>query len=225
MNRLFGTLAALILTATLSSCASSDGQADKETHVIPQQTTGAITLTLPAGTTAESLSALKVPLVQIKQSMTVSDSALKGGSQTAPGGTSEQTTKPETSLDLDAPVSGPDIPSIPGLPDNPDTPDKPTLPIDPDPDPDPTVPEYTKRFHHTTTGSSDGGKSLVMCPGDKVIYDSCSSAGVNIPYHGLDTGRIVYWNMNAVPRGDILCKKDGVTYRYQADSMMVMGSC
>ena len=94
---------------------------------------------------------------------------------------------------------------------------------DPDPDPDPDI--DPSRFHHTTTGSSDGGKSLVMCPGQTVNFDSCDVGGVNIPFHGYDDGRETYWNMFQVPIGDIVCVKDGMSYTYRADEVIVFGQC
>ena len=71
-------------------------------------------------------------------------------------------------------------------------------------------------FHHTQSGSvHDGGTSLVMCPGQDLRFDSCNVNGVNIPYHGLDDGRITYWNMNATPVGEFIeCEKGGVKYKY-----------
>lgn len=91
-----------------------------------------------------------------------------------------------------------------------------------------SVPEatsYTSRFHHTTTGSSDGGKSLVLCPGQVMNFDKCEADGVSIPFHGYDTGRVIYWNMTRVPRGDINCVKDGKSYKYRADKTLVYGDC
>jgi len=91
-----------------------------------------------------------------------------------------------------------------------------------------SVPEatgYESRFHHTTTGSSDGGKSLVLCPGQVMDFEKCTSDGVSIPFHGYDTGRVIYWNMTKVPKGDIDCVKDGKSYKYRADSVLVYGDC
>ena len=85
--------------------------------------------------------------------------------------------------------------------------------------------EYETKYHHTTTGSSDGGKSLVLCPGQVIKFDKCTSGGVNIPFHGHDTGRVVYWNMSKEPEGDILCEKDGRVYKYRADKTIVYGDC
>ena len=90
------------------------------------------------------------------------------------------------------------------------------------------VPEagsYETRFHHTTTGSSDGGKSLVLCPGQVMNFERCESDGVSIPFHGYDTGRVIYWNMTKVPKGDINCVKDGKGYKYRADRTLVYGDC
>jgi len=84
---------------------------------------------------------------------------------------------------------------------------------------------YETKFHHTTTGSSDGGKSVVLCPGQTIDFDKCSASGVDIPFHGYDTGRIIYWNMKQVPAGDIICTKGGKTYRYRADKTIVYGDC
>ena len=89
----------------------------------------------------------------------------------------------------------------------------------------PEATEYESKFHHTSTGSSDGGKSLVLCPGQVMNFDKCSVGNVDIPYHGTDKGRQSYWNMSEEPRGDIVCVKNGKSYRYKANSVMVNGSC
>jgi hypothetical protein len=95
-------------------------------------------------------------------------------------------------------------------------------------EPDPPEEElpYETKFHHTTTGSSDGGKSLVMCPGQDENFDACYCGNERIPYHGLDTGRIIYWSMFSEPKGDIVCvDRQGKKYRYKADKKTVYGSC
>ncbi len=92
-------------------------------------------------------------------------------------------------------------------------------------EPEPEATGYASEFHHTTTASSDGGKSLVMCPGHVPNFDRCSVGDVDIPYHGYDKGRVSYWNMEEEPRGDIICVKNGKSYRYRADSTIVYGSC
>ena len=89
----------------------------------------------------------------------------------------------------------------------------------------PPEPKDTNHFHHTTTASSDGGKSLVMCPGHVPNFDKCSVGDTDIPYHGYDHGRVIYWNMFEEPSGDIICVKDGNSYRYRANSTIVFGSC
>lgn len=99
----------------------------------------------------------------------------------------------------------------------------PVMATESEPEPEPT--EYAYKFHHTTTGSSDGGKSLVLCPGQVMNFDSCSVGSVDIPYHGKDNGRHTYWNMFEEPSGDIVCVKNGKSYKYKADSMIVDGSC
>jgi len=90
---------------------------------------------------------------------------------------------------------------------------------------EPKVTEYASKFHHTSTGSSDGGKSLVLCPGQVMNFDKCSVGDIDIPYHGLDKGRVSYWNMREEPRGDIVCVKNGKGYKYKANSVKVEGSC
>ena len=90
---------------------------------------------------------------------------------------------------------------------------------------EPRATGYASKFHHTSTGSSDGGKSLVLCPGQVPNFDKCSVGNIDIPYHGSDDGRVIYWNIREVPRGDIVCVKNGKSYKYKADSMMVEGSC
>ena len=89
----------------------------------------------------------------------------------------------------------------------------------------PRVTGYESKFHHTATGSSDGGKSLVLCPGQVMNFDECSVGSVDIPYHGSDDGRVIYWNMREEPRGDIVCVKNGKSYKYKANSTMVDGNC
>ena len=84
---------------------------------------------------------------------------------------------------------------------------------------------YETWFHHTTTGSIDGGKSLVLCPGQRMDFNRCTAGGRAIPFHGYDEGRVIYWNMYEVPGGDIVCVKNNKTYRYRADSTVVYGSC
>ena len=97
----------------------------------------------------------------------------------------------------------------------------PVIPVEPDEDELP----YETKFHHTTTGSSDGGKSLVMCPGQKMNFDHCECNGITIPFHGYDEGRETYWEMFKVPKGDIICVKDGKKYRYKANRVKVDGKC
>ena len=89
----------------------------------------------------------------------------------------------------------------------------------------PEATEYSSKFHHTATGSSDGGKSLVLCPGQVMNFDECSVGNVDIPYHGSDDGRVIYWNISEEPAGDIICVKNKKSYKYKADSMMVDGDC
>ena len=91
--------------------------------------------------------------------------------------------------------------------------------------PEPEVSRYESRFHHTTTASSDGGKSLVLCPGQRIGFDRCESNGVEIPRHSDDHNRETYWNMFEEPRGDIVCVKDGKSYRYKADAPVLFGDC
>lgn len=84
---------------------------------------------------------------------------------------------------------------------------------------------YETRFHHTATGSSDGGKALVLCPGQVMNFDRCYVGDVTIPYHGTDEGRIIYWNTQRDPSGDIHCVKGSQSYKYKADRVMVFGDC
>ena len=91
--------------------------------------------------------------------------------------------------------------------------------------PEPEVTRYESRFHHTTTASSDGGKSLVLCPGQRIGFDRCESNGVDIPRHSDDHNRETYWNMFEEPRGDIVCVKDGKSYRYKANAPVLFGDC
>jgi hypothetical protein len=116
-------------------------------------------------------------------------------------------------------------------------PTKPAAPSAPVPVPDPPadIPPandpmtYETRFHHTQTGGPDGGKSMVMCPGQRMEFDRCTSDGVTIPFHGFDEGRELYWNMGAEPKGDITCTKGDKTYVYPASTPdargFVWGKC
>jgi len=121
-----------------------------------------------------------------------------------------------------------DLAELPKITD-PDVEPGPEATVTPDPTPSVPIvkPEPTKtRFHHTTTGSSDGGKSLVMCPDETTIFDKCSAGSTDIPYHGKDNGRIIYWNMFEVPVGDIICTDGaGKLYYYKADKEIVYGKC
>lgn len=125
--RLFINLTLLFgLAIVLSSCAQSPGNADKETHVIPQQSTGAVTITLPTPSdnpgVAPAVYHFHTPIVSITQEMTVEDAMLQGGDQEAKGGEAKQSTKPVLTVPVD--VDGipedflpPDIlPELPGLP-------------------------------------------------------------------------------------------------------------
>ncbi|WP_136808534.1 hypothetical protein [Desulfosediminicola flagellatus] len=88
---------------------------------------------------------------------------------------------------------------------------------------------YQTRYHHTHTGGKDPGKSLVLCPGQKIYFEKCTSNGVNIPFHGYDhdlsVPRMTYWNMSYSGKGDIVCTLKGKTYRYPANSTQVNGDC
>lgn len=85
-------------------------------------------------------------------------------------------------------------------------------------------------FHHTTTASSDGGKSLVLCPGDNMEFDKVWCGRHTIPRHNDDNGRHTWWNgrRGAEPDGDIFAKKGNKVYRFPAsrkDRGIVYGSC
>jgi len=98
-------------------------------------------------------------------------------------------------------------------------------PIEPDYEiPDP-VSGYETDFHHTQTDGPDGGKSLIMCPGQYMNFDSVTCAGVNIPFHEYDEGRETYWNMTQAPAGDIVAVKNGKVYTYPANDTFNWGSC
>ena len=81
---------------------------------------------------------------------------------------------------------------------------------------------YETRFHHTTEGSSDGGKSLVLCPGQEMDFEKCSAGDTVLARHD-DDGREGYWKMTAEPAGDIVCTKDGTSYRYKSGEKMFEG--
>jgi hypothetical protein len=66
---------------------------------------------------------------------------------------------------------------------------------------------------------------LVLCPGQRMDFDRCSANGIGIPFHGYDKGRVSYWNMRKEPAGDIVCVKDGRSYRYKADRRTLYGRC
>jgi hypothetical protein len=97
--------------------------------------------------------------------------------------------------------------------------EEPVTPAEPEDIP-PATPEdplaYETRFHHTQTAGPDKGKSLVLCPGQTMQFDSCTSDGVKIPWHGYGDGRETYWNMTEEPKGDILCRKGDNLYLYPA---------
>ena len=85
--------------------------------------------------------------------------------------------------------------------------------------------DYYQRYHHTTSGSVDGGTSIVLCPGQAKIFDTCSVNGVNIPYVGKDEGRYAWWNMRQVLKGDMICTGNGKTYKFIADLPFRAGFC
>lgn len=85
--------------------------------------------------------------------------------------------------------------------------------------------KYESKFHHTTTGSSDGGKSLVLCPRQSMNFSSCKTGKVKIPRHDSDKGRETYWNMKQEPVGDIICVKNGKSYKYKANKKVLYGKC
>lgn len=97
----------------------------------------------------------------------------------------------------------------------------------------PATPEeplaYETKFHHTQSSGPDGGKSLVLCQGQRMDFDKCVSDGVTIPRHSDGDGRETYWHMSKEPKGDIACTKDGKTYLYPAstpdDRGFVWGKC
>lgn len=91
-------------------------------------------------------------------------------------------------------------------------------------DPSPKAP-YQTMFHHTTTGYKDGGKSLVLCPGQEVIFDECTVGKTLIPLHGKDENRLIYWNMKEVPTGDIVCTIADKSYQFLANEPFVAGKC
>ncbi len=94
---------------------------------------------------------------------------------------------------------------------------------------EPTEPSdiiYGTRHHHTTWGSSDGGKSLVLCPGQEKLFTRCYVGMVPIPFHGTDNGRYIWWNMSLKPAGDIICVgKDGKKYGFKSDQKVQRGNC
>ena len=90
-------------------------------------------------------------------------------------------------------------------------PEEPVAPADPA---DPIA--YETRFHHTQTAGPDSGKSLVLCPGQRMDFDKCTSNGIVIPRHKDGDGRETYWNMSKEPDGDILCVKGDKQYLYPA---------
>jgi hypothetical protein len=104
-------------------------------------------------------------------------------------------------------------------------PEEPVAPAEPS---DP-IASYETRFHHTQTAGPDSGKSLVLCPGQRMDFDQCVSGGVEIPRHKDGDGRETYWAMDKEPDDDIRCTKDGKTYLYPAtitDSRgFVWGKC
>ncbi len=88
---------------------------------------------------------------------------------------------------------------------------------------------YEIRFHHTTFDpghTKDGGKSLVLCPGDDRKDLKCAVGDVPIRFHGISEERASYWNMTESPTGDISCVDGGgKTYKYKSDKTINYGSC
>ena len=114
------------------------------------------------------------------------------------------------------PVAAPEAPAAPAEPVSPSEPNTEEL-------------TYETKFHHTQTNGPDPGKSLVMCPGQRMDFDRCSVGGVVIPRHADGDGRETYWNMKEEPEGDIVCTKGDKKYLYPAtitDSRgFVWGDC
>ena len=106
---------------------------------------------------------------------------------------------------------------------------KPDEPVVKEADIPPQIFAYETKFHHTQTAGPDKGKSLVLCEGQTMQFDSCTSDAVKIPWHGYGDGRETYWNMTEEPKGDIVCKKGDKTYVYPAtdvdDRGFTWGKC
>lgn len=81
------------------------------------------------------------------------------------------------------------------------------------------------RHHHTTWASSDKGKSIVLCPGDSTQFDECHVGSVDIPFHGYDTERKIWWNMWEEPAGDIECTLGDTKYTFKSDQAVNYGNC
>ncbi len=78
---------------------------------------------------------------------------------------------------------------------------------------------------HTQTNGTDGGQSLVMCSGVTEVFEKCSAGGVDIPYHGLDEGRIAYWNMSEYSYDSIVCQLNGTSYTFPVGEGVLKGNC
>jgi hypothetical protein len=123
----------------------------------------------------------------------------------------------------------PVVPSVaPPAAEEPVAPTEPVIPSEPT-EPNTGELTYETKFHHTQTNGPDPGKSLVMCPGQRMDFDRCTSNGVVIPRHKDGDGRETYWNMTEEPEGDIVCTKGDKKYLYPAtitDSRgFVWGDC
>jgi hypothetical protein len=82
-------------------------------------------------------------------------------------------------------------------------------------------------FHHTQlNGATDGGVSLVLCPGDDNRGFKCSQGDINVPYHGTDKVRVAYWNMRESGTGAIVCIDGDKTYSFKTVNTEVhKGKC
>ncbi len=76
------------------------------------------------------------------------------------------------------------------------------------------------KYHHTQWNHpKDGGKSLVLCPGEKKLFSRCWVGTVSIPYHDNGAPRHSWWNMKQAPAGDINClDKDGKYHVFKSSN-------
>ena len=86
-------------------------------------------------------------------------------------------------------------------------------------------------YHHTHLNGSDGGVSLVLCPGDSRRLTNVRCGNISIPQHGPhmngDKGRTAYWKRRVTaPDTYITAEYEGRTLYFKTRNYSVLdGSC